>query len=177
MKTTTARYPIHAEILGSSVLSETHHRFGTYLLPMAYPEGSPLHPSYPAGHAAYSGAVVTILKAFFNESLVLPSPVMASADGAALVPYVAPVGEPPLTIGGELDKLAANISLGRDAAGVHWRSDGIEGMKLGEASAISVLRDIVNGYHETFTGFTFTRFDGSTITIAPRRNEEEREDH
>jgi hypothetical protein len=49
-------------------------------------------------------------------------------------------------------------------------------MNLGEASAISVLRDIVNGYNETFTGFTFTRFNGSTITIAPRRDEEEHED-
>ncbi|MFW5435355.1 hypothetical protein, partial [Paenibacillus apiarius] len=26
------------------------------------------------------------------------------------------------TIGGELNKLAANIALGRDTAGVHWRS-------------------------------------------------------
>jgi len=32
-------------------------------------------------------------------------------------------------------------ALGRDAAGVHYRSDGVEGIKLGEAIAISILRD------------------------------------
>ena len=35
------------------------------LLPMAFPEGSPMHPSYGAGHATVAGACVTILKAFF----------------------------------------------------------------------------------------------------------------
>jgi hypothetical protein len=29
-----------------------------------------------------------------------------------------------------LNKLAANIGFGRDAAGLHWRSDIIEGLKL-----------------------------------------------
>ena len=68
-------------------------------------------------------------------------------------------------MGGELNKLAANVSLGRGAAGVHWRSDGIEGMKLGEAVALSILRDIATLYHEEFPGFTLTRFDGRTVTI------------
>ena len=58
-------------------------------------------------------------------------------------------------MGGELNKLAANISLGRDAAGVHYRSDGIEGIKLGEAIALSILRDVATIYHEEFPGFTF----------------------
>jgi hypothetical protein len=70
-----------------------------------------------------------MLKAFFNESFVIPNPVVASDDGLKLVPYTGA----PLTVGGELNKLASNISLGRDAGGVHYRSDGIEGLKLGEA--------------------------------------------
>jgi hypothetical protein len=40
----------------------------TALLPMAFAEGSPMHPAYGAGHAAVAGACVTILKAFFNTS-------------------------------------------------------------------------------------------------------------
>ena len=37
-------------------------KHGTYLLPLAFPEGSPIHPSYGAGHATVAGACVTILK-------------------------------------------------------------------------------------------------------------------
>ena len=45
------------------------------------------------------------------------------------------------------------------------RSDAIEAMKLGEAVAISILRDQRGCYNEAFGGFTFTKFDGTTITI------------
>ena len=41
---------------------------GSYFLPMAFPEGSPMHPAYGAGHATVAGACVTILKAFFDTS-------------------------------------------------------------------------------------------------------------
>ncbi|WP_367755389.1 vanadium-dependent haloperoxidase [Ammoniphilus sp. 3BR4] len=156
-----ANYPIHSELLHSQAISQVFSKYGSYLLPMAYPEGCPTHPAYPAGHACIVGAGVTILKAFFNESFVIPNPVVPSFDGLTLLPY----SGPPLTIGGELNKLAANISIGRDAAGVHWRSDGIEGLKLGEAVAIGILRDYRKTYNEEFNGFSLTKFDGSSITI------------
>jgi membrane-associated phospholipid phosphatase len=155
-----AKYPINAEILDSSVLHAVQTQYGSYLLPMAYPEGSPLHPSYPAGHATIAGGCVTVLKAFFNEAAEIPTPVVASSDGAALNLYGGT-----LTVGGELNKLASNIAIGRDAAGVHWRSDGIEGLNLGEAVAIHLLQDLRRCYNENFTGFRFTRFDGTTMTI------------
>jgi membrane-associated phospholipid phosphatase len=136
-------------------------KYGSYLLPMGYPEGSPTHPAYPAGHAAFAGAGATMLKAFYNEAFVVPSPVVASADGTSLVPYVGA----PLTVGNELNKLASNIAVGRDASGVHWRSDGAEGMAIGEAAAIAVLQDLRHCYNENFDGFSFTRFDGTPITI------------
>jgi membrane-associated phospholipid phosphatase len=161
MKTTTARYDIHPEILNSPVLTTMQMKYGTYLLPMAYPEGSPAHPSYPAAHAAFAGAGATMLKAFYDETFVIPSLVVASADGTALVPYAGT----PLTVGNELNKLASNISVGRDASGVHWRSDGTEGMALGEAAAIAVLQDLRHCHNEHFEGFSFTRFDGTRITI------------
>jgi membrane-associated phospholipid phosphatase len=161
MKTTTARYDIHPEILNSPVLTRIQIKYGSYLLPMGYPEGSPSHPAYPAGHAAFAGAGATMLKAFYNEAFLVPSPVVASADGTTLVPYAAG----PLTVGNELNKLASNIAVGRDASGVHWRSDGAEGMNIGEAAAIAVLQDLRGCYTEDFSGFAFRKFDGTPITI------------
>jgi membrane-associated phospholipid phosphatase len=156
-----AQYPLHAEALNSAAIDAVFHTHGAYLLPMAYPEGAPTHPAYPAGHAAIAGACATVLKAFFNESFVIPHPVVANPDGLALVPY----REAALTVGGELNKLASNIALGRDIAGVHWRSDGIEGLKLGEAVAIGLLTDLRATYSEDFGGFSLTKFDGTSITI------------
>jgi hypothetical protein len=70
-----------------------------------------------------------------------------------------------LTVGGELNKLAANIALGRDTAGVHWRSDGIEGLKLGEAVATGILRDLQDTWRESFEGLTFSAFSGEIVKV------------
>ena len=158
--TGAASYPIHSKLLDSQVLQEIFNRYGTYLLPMAYPEGAPTHPSYPAGHAVIAGAGVTVLKAFFNESFAIPNPVIASDDGLSLEPY-----NGTLLVGDELNKLAANVAIGRDTAGVHWRSDGIEGIKLGEEVAISLLRDYKQTFNEKFAGFSLSRFDGSKVLV------------
>lgn len=154
-------YPIHPEVLNSQALAQVFSSTGTYLLPMAYPEGSPTHPAYPSGHAAIAGACVTILKAFFKESFVIPNPVQTNTDGTALIAYT---GDP-LTVGGELNKLAANIAIGRDTAGVHWRSDGVEGLRLGESVALSMLKDYRDCYNEDFAGFSLTKFDGTTMGV------------
>lgn len=154
-------YGVHPEVLNSAAATETHSRYGTYLLPLAYPEGSPTHCSYPAGHAVIAGACVTILKAFFDENFVLPSPVVPSSDGSTLLPYTGA----PLTIGGELDKLASNISIGRNIAGVHWRTDGDCGMRLGEELAIGILRDYRKARPEPISDFTFTSFDGDSVSV------------
>ncbi|HYV00617.1 MAG TPA: vanadium-dependent haloperoxidase [Pyrinomonadaceae bacterium] len=166
-----AGYPVHAEILNS--LSSAA-RLGGYLpagnalLPMAFPEGSPTHPAYGAGHATVAGACVTILKAWFKESTKLVdiglSPVEPIVDGSNLVAYAgADAGD--LTVGGELNKLASNVALGRNTAGVHWRSDGTESMKLGEQLAIGILQDQKACYNETFGGFSLTKFDGTQVIV------------
>jgi hypothetical protein len=159
----SGRYPgvLHGDVLGSPALERVHDRHGTWLLPMAFPEGCPTHPSYTAGHATVAGACVTILKALFDESFVIARPVAASRDGLALEPYSGPA----LTVGGELDKLASNIATGRNIAGVHWRSDARESLRLGEQIAVSILRDQRGCYNEAFAGFTFTGFDGETISV------------
>ena len=61
----------NAEILDSFNDSNRLKGFmpaGSALLPMAFPEGSPTHPAYGAGHATVAGACVTILKAWFKET-------------------------------------------------------------------------------------------------------------
>ncbi len=155
------QYPIHSKLLNSDAVARVASAHGSYLLPMAYPEGSPTHPSYPAGHAAISGACVTVLKAFFNESFVIPAPVAASDDGQFLDGYNGSA----LTVGGELNKLASNIALGRDYAGVHYRQDGVYGMQLGERLAIELLRESKALFNEAGASFTLTKFDGTSIAI------------
>jgi len=160
-----AAYPLHQSVLNSTAVAVCKERYGSYLLPMAYPDGCPPHPSYPAGHAVIAGAGVTVLKAFFQGDMAIPDPVVASADGLSLAPYSSPPGGPRLTIAGELNKLASNIAIGRDTAGVHYRSDGIQGLRLGEAVAIGVLHDLVSTLTEEFEAFRLSRFDGTEITI------------
>lgn len=160
--TGSAHYPLFEDdLLSSPALVSVQQKFGTYLLPMAFPEGSPLHPAYGAGHATVAGACVTILKAWFDESFVISNPVEAAPDGLSLLSY----SGPPLKVGGELNKLASNVALGRDFAGVHWRSDATHSLELGEAIAISVLRDQRPTYSEDFRGFSLTKFDGTTVRI------------
>jgi membrane-associated phospholipid phosphatase len=159
-KTGVASYPIHQKILDSEAAQRVFNRHGSYLLPMAYPEGCPTHPAYPSGHAAIAGACVTVLKAFFKESFAVPAPVVATDDGLGLVPYAGT-----LTVGNELDKLASNVAIGRDTAGVHWRSDAVEGLRLGEQVGLALLRDYRRGYSENFAGFSLTMLDGADTNV------------
>jgi hypothetical protein len=152
---------INPEILNSSVIPLVEGLpSGTALLPMAFPEGSPMHPAYGAGHATVAGACVTILKAWFDESFVLPNPVQSNAVGTNLIPFVGP----PLTVVGELNKLAANIAIGRNAAGVHWRTDYTESIRLGERLAIGLLEEQKLLYNES-SNLSLTKFDGTAVTI------------
>jgi len=159
--TNAATYPLHPDVLTSMAVQKVFQQTGTYLLPQAYPEYCPYHPSYGSGHATVSGFAVTILKAFFNGNTVIPNPMEPSADGTTLNPY----SGPPLTVTGELNKLAYNVACGRCHAGIHYRSDSDNSLLLGETWAISVLRDQHNLYNENFAGFTFQKFDGTTITV------------
>lgn len=154
-------YPFHSDLGSSSVLGDVFSEFGSHLLPLAFPEGSPLHTSYGSGHATVAGGAVTMLKAFFDESAQIKNPVVPSADGLSLVPYTGT----PLTVGGELNKIASNVATGRNIAGVHWRTDATEALKLGEDVAISILKDSKGCYNEAFNGFSLTKFDGTTITV------------
>lgn len=145
-----------------------------YLLPMAFPEGSPTHPSYGAGHATVAGACVTVLKAFFEmfdddgseRGWPLP-PFVADpnagtpVEGGELVPDPA---APSLSLQGELDKLAANISIGRNMAGVHYYTDYFESVRLGERIAVAILEEQASLYEEP-VAMRFTSFDGEDVEV------------
>jgi hypothetical protein len=160
VKTGASDYPVHADVLGSAAIDEVFAKYGTYLMPMAFAEGSPTHSSYGSGHATVAGACVTALKAFFDETDTIKSPMIVNADGTELVPYDGPA----LTVGGELDKVAMNVAFARNGAGVHWRSDAANSLRLGEEVAICMLEEQKAAYNED-VAMSLTKFDGTRITI------------
>ena len=171
---TLADLPLHADVMNSDVIANgkiwdankaNNTKFGTttegsHLLPMAFSEGSPTHPAYGSGHATVAGACITILKAWFDETAPIKNPVYASADGSQLLPYTGPT----LTLGGELNKVASNVGVGRDVAGVHWRTDYYNALFVGEALAIRLMQEEKTTYNEQ-SALSLTKFDGTKTTI------------
>ncbi len=77
--------------------------------------GTPRHPSYPSGHSTYSGAASEMLSFFFPD-------------------YTA-----------EFDKLADNAGMARLWAGIHYRSDHVQGQKLGRCVAREIIATLQKG--------------------------------
>ncbi|HEV2764127.1 MAG TPA: vanadium-dependent haloperoxidase, partial [Pyrinomonadaceae bacterium] len=189
-RTHPGHFDVHSSILGSSVLPlvAAHNQTinnaagngggASYLLPQAFPEGSPTHPAYGAGHATVAGACATLLKAWFNQNATITSllaanpgyrqavvdsrgtgnasgnyPVVATADGLGLDDDTG-ADASSLTVGGELNKIAYNVANGRNIAGVHWRSDANASVALGEQVAIQLLKEQRTTYNENFAGFS-----------------------
>ncbi|MEO1316052.1 MAG: vanadium-dependent haloperoxidase, partial [Pseudomonadota bacterium] len=160
-------------------------------LPMAFSEGSPMHPAYGAGHATVAGACVTILKAFFDTDAVLVLP-EGNKENEAVFKRCEPTDKPvayvsdykigkgeghrllcvevdkPLTLEGELNKLAANISIGRNMAGVHYFSDYFDSVRMGEEIAIGILEEQALGYPTDPFVMSLPTFDGPVRRIGAR---------
>ena len=49
-------------------IDPNNQEYNTYYLDCLYPEGSPTHPSYPAGHACVAGATITVIKAMLDTT-------------------------------------------------------------------------------------------------------------
>lgn len=183
-------------------IGETNRNPNNYLLPMAFPEGSPMHPAYGAGHATVAGACVTILKAFFDHKRPLNIVPMGELptdtrnflqqiapginiessnlayvsvnnrdfDGRGetslqVVPVLDAESRPTkLTVEGELNKLASNISIGRNWAGVHYFTDYYESVLMGEQIALGILEEQKLMFNEPFS-MTIPLFNGETIRI------------
>ena len=164
---------LHSDVLNSAALPLTFAKYGSYLLPQAFPEGSPTHPCYPTGHGTVGGACITTLKFFFDGGQKI-RPLLTGAgrdvyepstDGLALNTYTG-ADRNSLDINGELNKLAYNVSFGHGIlSGIHFRSSTYWSILLGEQVALSVLQDRAESYNEPFT-IHITKFDGTTATIS-----------
>lgn len=151
----------------------------SYLLPMAFTSGSPAHPAYGAGHATVAGACVTVLKAWYDEKAPIKPLVEASthpetrAPRRLLRPQVttgplaqyAGADAGAMTVGGELNKIASNVAMGRTMGGVHWRSDNTRSLRLGEVIATLIMRREVKEYAEPGVRFSYCSFDGHEVFI------------
>jgi len=191
---------MYSQLFHSGILPEIESKNGTdnYLLPMAFCEGSPMHPAYGAGHATVAGACVTILKAFFDHGQhleIVPTKeittdsfkvfkkakegITKSDIHSSNLAYVSvnhgkeleavPVLDAHnriahLTVEGELNKLASNISIGRNWAGVHYFTDYYESLLMGEQIAIGILEEQKIMFGENFH-MTVPKFDGTSIRI------------
>jgi hypothetical protein len=184
---------IPSNVLDSDAPSEIESTHDSSLLPQAYTEGSPTHPSFPAGHSGVAGACVTVLKAMFDgthefrsDEMVVPvadgttdadlahggstsvqqtklSTIADESDGsggtiAATSSEIDDAANSTVTVTDELNKLAANMALGRNWAGIHYRTDGIDGFLVGEQAAVRYLQDHIRHYDLPFDGYRLEPF-------------------
>ena len=70
------------------------------------------------------------------------------------------------TTGNEINKLVFNVAMGRSFAGIHYRSDSMAGIRIGEDVAISILQDVVQTCTEDFDGFAFARYEGTAVRMS-----------
>ncbi|WP_171206125.1 hypothetical protein [Ruegeria sp. HKCCA0235A] len=151
------------------------------LLPVAYPEGSPMQPSYGAAHGAVAGACATLLKAFFKTHALDGSRVTLAEAGMERVFVPAPGGmklvesvrpedsAAKLTLNGELNKLAANIAIGRNFAGVHFYSDYFDSIRMGERVAVGILAEQMANFRGA-AKMSLETFDGDRLNIVGGRS-------
>jgi hypothetical protein len=166
---------VHSDVLNSAALPIIYSKYGSYLLPQAFPEGSPTHPCYPTGHGTAGGACITALKFFYDgKQKIRPllqaagsDVVVPSSDGLSLLPYTG-ADRDELTVNGELSKLGWNITMGHGIhAGIHFRSSSLYSLLLGEQVGLGILQDRADGYTEPFR-IEITKFDGSKAVISNR---------
>ena len=98
-------YTTRPEIANSKV------KYGTYLLPQAYPEGSPLHPDYPQWHSTFAVVVQAFINTMFDTEYMIPNYV---ADRWLLIQSGS------ISIWNATQLFVDNIAIGRDYAWVHF---------------------------------------------------------
>lgn len=148
------RFGIRDELLSNPVMKHVRDKNGTALLTQVYPEGSPSYPSTPSLYAVIAGASATILKFYFDGQYEIE--VYEPDDkGETLM-----LSRKRTTVEHEINKLAYNISQGRLWAGVNYKIDMIQGLKLGQKIAIDWLQQHKKNYN-----ITFNKFSSKSITI------------
>lgn len=149
---------ISEEILNNPILAEFLTINGNHLLPQVYPEGSPLTPAFPSYYGVLAGAIITVLKFFFDCSVILnlykPDETGSNLVDSGLESDVY----------SELNKLAANLALGRSWAGINYRFSGKLGIQLGEKIALCYLQKHVQNYPQTVKVY-IKLYDGHVATV------------
>ena len=87
------------------------------------------------------------------------------ATGANLVDAT---GNAFLSLEGELNKLAANISIGRNMAGVHYFADYYDSLRMGEEIALAILEEQALCYPTDPFVLSVPTFDGEVHRIGQR---------
>ena len=108
-------YDYRVSVLYNRVVNATGSGDGDRRLMPDPSPGTPRHPAYPSGHSTYSGAASEMLSFFFPD-------------------YTA-----------EFDKLADNAGMARLWAGIHWRSDHEQGVRLGRCVAREIIKQLQRG--------------------------------
>jgi hypothetical protein len=108
-------YDYRVSVLYNRQVNDTGSGDGPLRLTPTPSPGTPRHPSYPSGHSTYAGAASEMLSFFFPD-------------------YTA-----------EFDKLADNTGLARLWAGIHWRSDHVQGVRLGRCVAREIIATLQRG--------------------------------
>ena len=152
---------LHSQAVKSSFAANNN----SYFLSQAFPEGSPVPSRLPNRSRHRRRRVHHRFEILLRRHFPIPNPQVPSSDGTNLADYTgSDAGQ--LTVNGELNKLAHNISFGHGIhAGIHWRSDTDSSIELGEAVALSVLQERAQTYNEKFT-INLTKVDGTTATIS-----------
>jgi hypothetical protein len=167
-------------VFQSQAAQSVQNKNGNYFLPMAFTSGCPPHPAYGAGHATVAGACVTMLKAWFKEDEPIGAIIEKNVHPDTLeklhmlqpketpddnLPNYAGEDAVKMTIGGELNKIAANVAMGRSMGGVHWRSDNTRSLRLGEQIATIMLKRQSKEYAEKPFYLNYINFDGKLVKI------------
>lgn len=105
-------------------------KYGTYLLPQAYPEGSPAHPDYTQGHTALCIAGIETIKRFYDTGAMI--------DDVELVNWLPTKNWKKISVNTALDQVCNLIGMGRVMNGVHF----VDSYK----SAVPTLTKIVNNH-------------------------------
>ena len=90
---------------------------------------------------------------------------MPDEQGSQFLPEYTGADAMDMTLGGELNKLASNVAMGRSIGGVHWRSDNTRSLRLGEVVAAESCGDRARTTPKPGCRFSFTSFDGAETMI------------
>ena len=103
----------------------------------------------------------------FGETRKLRFPLQPTRDGKDWESFTFLTAAP--TVGGELNKLATALSMGRNFAGVHWGSDAWQGLLLGESVAKAWLKaekaKSIEAQQGWLKQFEFTGFAGDKVVV------------